>query len=201
MKLRHPSRSRKIYSLLKSQQTHTPSEPTPAELNEAIETVKKLTPELIRYLKSHEQDLLKIDPYVFEHLVGEFLVQMGFQDVWLVGKEWKTSADIYAVEKVNALGVRIRYFVEVKREKNKIGVDVIDKVYGAMIGERTKYGWNAAMIVSVVGFTNIKKYSPAEIERMGIYLKDQDEILKWLRAYQPNKDGLWLPDPNKKLLA
>ena len=196
-KLRHPSRSRRLRAFLDQLEPQAESEQTTADLSDVIESVKKLTPELIMHLQSHEQDLEKMDPLVFEHLVAEFLAQMGFQEVRLVGKEWETSADIYAVEKVNRIGVSIRYFVEVKRHKNKIGIDVIDRVYGAVIGEKTKYGWNAAMIVSVVGFKDIKKYTKRDIEMMGIYLKDRDDLRKWLQDYQPNKGGLWLPDPRK----
>jgi hypothetical protein len=68
----------------------------PQALADVVESVKKLTPELIEHLRSRKDDLTKIRWDVFEHLVGEFLAHQGFKDVRLVGRDPRTSADIYA---------------------------------------------------------------------------------------------------------
>jgi restriction endonuclease/sigma-70-like protein len=193
-KLRHPSRSWRLRAILDQI-----SKPTSADLREVVETVRALTPELIIHLQSHENDLRKIDPLVFEHLVAEFLKQRGFKEVRLVGKDPNTSADIYAVQKENSIGISLRYFVEVKRDKNKIGVDVINEVHGAMNLERARFGWNAALIVSVVGFKEFRKITRRQLGMMGIHLKDERDLHKWLREYQLNNGRLWLPNPPRKL--
>lgn len=171
----------------------------PAELNHVIETVRRLTPDLIAHLQSHEGDLDKLRWDVFEHLVGEFLASGGFQDVRLVGRNSKTSADVFAVHFVDYLEMKIRYFIEVKRWKKKVGVQIIDQVYGAMLSERPTFGWHAAMIVSLVGFKDFEKYNREVLTLKGIELKDRNDLLRWLRGYKRNSSGLWLPAPYTSL--
>ena len=199
-KLRHPSRSRRLRELLDENAKQARAEAMLADLREVVETVRALTPELVIYLQSHESDLEKMDAFVFEHLVAEFLKQRGFDDVRLVGRDQRTSADIYAVERVNSIGISGKYFVEVKRHRRRVGIEVINGVYGAMDLERAKYGWNVALIVSVVGFKEFRKDTRINLEKMGVYLKDERDLRKWLQEYRPNNNGqLWLPDPPRKL--
>jgi hypothetical protein len=60
-----------------------------------------------------------------------------------------------------------------------------------------QYGWHAAMIVSVVGFKDFEKYTREELAKRGILLRERSDLLRWLKDYKPNKDGLWLPSPPK----
>ena len=195
-KLRHPSRAAllKIYLEELDAEEEQPRQ-TPVKLIPVIEKVEKLTPELIAHLRSHEQDLDKLDWHVFEHLVAEFLVSWGFEDVRLVGRNSLTSADIYAAKIIIPLGVEHRIFIEVKRWKDKVGIEVIDKVLGAMIGERDKFGWHAGMIVTVAGYKKFSKWTPQELKMKGLELKDRNDLLRWLRDYKQNAQGLWLPNP------
>ena len=158
-----------------------------------ITQAKELTPFLISHLRRNSDDILKLKWEVFEHLIAEFFASWGFHEVRLVGRNASTSADIFAIQKTDKTGVRIRYFVEVKRWKTKVGVEVIDRVYGAMLCERPQWGWHLAMIVSVLGFKNTRKYKRDDLERRGIELRDKDDIAGWLRDYRPSDKGLWLP--------
>lgn len=167
----------------------------PPELTDVVEKIKKLTPELIEHLRRYEDDLLKVNPRIFEHLIAEFFASWGFDDVRLVGTNARTSADIYVVKTVNPVGVENRYFVEVKRWKHKVGIEVINQVLGAMIGEREQFGWHAAMIVSVAGFTEFEKWDRQQLKMKGIELKEKSDLLRWLQNYKPNDNGLWLPEP------
>lgn len=198
-KLRHPSRSRRLRALLHQLSKPSEREPTAAEINEVVETVRALTPELIVYLQSHEKDLRKIDPLVFEHLIAEFLKQRGFIDVRWVSRDRDTSADIYAVERANSVGMSLRYYVEVKRHKYKIGVSVINEVLGAMYSERPRYGWHAALIVSVVGFKQFRKFTGRQFEMLGVSLADEHDLHKWLQEYRLDNGRLWLPNPPRTL--
>ena len=198
-KLRYSSRTRLNESSENQEANQQENQQSSVELKEIIETVKRLTPELIVYLSTHEHDLEKIHWQVFEHLIAEFFASWGFEDVALVGRNSKTAADIFAAYKINAIGERIRYFIEVKRWKDKVGVEVIDRVYGAMLFERPQYGWHAAMIVSVVGFKDFEKYTREELAKKGILLREREDLLRWLKDYKPNKNGLWLPNPSKSL--
>ena len=132
-------------------------------------------------------------------MIAEFLASWGFEEVHLVGRNPRTSADIFAVHTVNPIGTKFRYFIEVKRWKHKVGVQVIDQVYGAMLNERPIFGWHAAMIVSLVGFKDFEKYTRESLVLKGVELKDSNDLLRWLRGYRPNGNGLWLPDPRKQL--
>jgi hypothetical protein len=165
----------------------------PVSLIEVVETIKSLTPDLIHHLKQNEDDLKKIQPRVFEHLVGEVLLQRGFDEVKLVGQDAKTSADILAVKKVREIDSEVRYFVEVKRWKDKVGIGVINNVYGAMLMEKPRYGWNAAMIISLVGTTKTRKINTEKLACLNVILKQKDDLLRWLKEYEPRGDGLWLP--------
>ena len=171
------------------------------QLSDVIATVNKLTPELIAHLRTHNEHLERIHWQVFEHLVAEFFSSWGFEDVAIVGRNSKTSADIFAAYRVPSVGERVRYFIEVKRWKEKIGVEVIDRVYGAMLFERPVHGWHAAIIVSAVGFTQFEKYRREELARRGIILKERQDLLRWLTNYKPNKNGLWLPNPSATIGA
>ncbi|MEW5858675.1 MAG: restriction endonuclease [Cyanobacteriota bacterium] len=181
--------------LLMKQQEEVVLRPLSNNVISVIEATKKLTPELILYLKSHNQELSNLQWDVFQHLVAEFFASMGYYDVRLVGKNSETSAEIYAATKLGSLGVEIRLFIEVKRWKNKLGIEIINEVHGAMLLERPKFGWHAAIIVSIAGFRKFHKFNQTELALRGIELKDKNDLLRWLKDYKPNKNGLWLPQP------
>lgn len=195
-KLHHPARSRVVRNVLEEvlEAQSIPFSP-PAELLSVIEKIKKLTPELIAHLRSHNDDLIKIHPLVFEHLIAEFFASWGFDDVRLVGRNPKTSADIYVAKVVNPVGMETRYFIEVKRWNRKVGIEVINQVLGAMIGEKEQFGWHAAMIVTVAGFTDFEKWDRQQLKLKGVELKDRNDLLQWLRDYKEKRNGLWLPEP------
>lgn len=95
------------------------------------------------------------------------------------------------------MGLEQRFFIEVKRWKNKVGIEVINSVLGALISERENFGWHAAIIVTTIGFKDIEKWTPYQLRMKGVELKDRDDLLRWLRDYQQKEDGLWLPNPLK----
>ncbi len=167
--------------------------PPPLESIATVEAVRELTPELIRHLRNHSEDIQSVPWQVFEHLVAELLASMGFEEVALVGSNSTTAADVFAAWRVGPLQSKIRYFVEVKRWKDRVGVEVIDRVYGAMLAERPVHGWHAAMIVSVVGYRDFERYSPARLKNLGIELKSRDDLVRWLEDYEPKPNGQWLP--------
>jgi len=189
-KLRHPTRADAFKVLTE----HEPLKNKKIDIiiAKAVDEIGKLTPELVDHLRTKTDDITKLKPDVFEHLVAELLASRDFKNVKLVGKNSSTSADIFATKFIDDIGEH-RYFIEVKRWKDKIGVEVIDRVYGARISEQPKYGWTAAMVVSIVGFKQFRKYSREDIQNMGIYLKNRDDLLIWLNEYKENKNGLFVP--------
>ena len=163
------------------------------ETRDLVEAEHSLNPYLIAHLRSHEDDLHKLDPYVFEHLIAEFFASWGYDDVRLVGRDKSTAADVFAMRKEEPLGEEVRYFVEVKRSKYKVGIEVINSVLGAVSGERDRFGWHIALIVSLAGFTESRRYSNLTNRR--IVLRTKDDVIAWLMSYEPDGNGLWLPGP------
>ena len=123
---------------------------------------------MISHLKRRPDDLAKLPWDTFEHLIAEFFASWGFQDVRLVGRDASTAADVFALRKEEHTGVELRYFVEVKRRREKADVQVIDRVYGAMVNERSAHGWHIGMIVSLAGVSKTQKFSRDEWRRLGM---------------------------------
>jgi DNA-binding CsgD family transcriptional regulator len=205
-KLRHPSRASALKAFLESPETELrrflaqrSSSQRLIELVPVIEKIKRLEPSLIAHLQQHNDDLLKINPILFEHLFAEFLAEQGFDDVRLVGRNARTSADIFAAKFIPGPDIPMRVFVEVKRWKDTIGIEVINQVLGAFLGERERFGWNAALVVTVGGFRDFEKWSREELALKGLYLKDRDDLLRYLEGYKQHANGLWLPNPRTDL--
>ena len=183
----------KVLEILSQQQFE--HETASIDISDVIEKAQELTPYLIAYLKNHENDLRKLPWQLFEHLVAEFFASWGYDDICLVGRNPKTAADILAMRKPDASGVKIRYFIEVKRWKNRVGVEVVDRVIGALLTEREKFGCHLGMIVTTANFKTMEKYTPLQLSMIGIELRDGEDVHRWLQDYQFNQKGLWLPNP------
>jgi hypothetical protein len=65
--------------------------------------------------------------------------------------------------------------------------------------EKERLGWTAAMIVTVGGFKDFQKWSCEELALKGPYLKDRNELLRYLDGYKQHANGLWLSDPRTDL--
>lgn len=100
------------------------------DVSDVVEKSRELTPYLISYLKNNHDDLRKLPWQIFEHLIAEFFASWGYENVHIVGRDAKTSADIFAMKKADSSGVQIRYFIEVKRWKKPVGIEVINQVVG-----------------------------------------------------------------------
>ena len=163
-------------------------------ISDVIEGIVQLSPDLIQHLRNHSNDVGKVDPQVFEHLVGELMASAGWHDVRLVGRNPKTHTDIFALHYFSTSdGIPVRFFVEVKRWKNRIGVEVINQVYGAMVSEREKHGWHGAIIFALGSASTTRAFNKDEYRKKGIEIKDKEDLLRWLRDYKPNGDGLYVP--------
>jgi len=167
------------------------------EISDLLSAEKTLTPYLISHLRDHHDDLSRLDPTVFEHLVGEFFASWGYDDVRLVGRDASTSADVFAMKKLQPDGTEIRFFVETKRWRERIGITVVNSVLGAITGEKDRYGWHVGMIVTLAGATDSRRY--IDLGLKGIVIKNQSNVIDWLDSYQPNRQGLWLPTPLKTM--
>ncbi len=147
----------------------------------------------MRHLKRENADIAKVSPSVFEEIVAELLAGMGWKEVRLVGRSADTSADILAGHFLPDGVTPIRVFIEVKRWKDQIGVEVFNQVLGAMVSERERFGWHQAWIMALGGAADTRKFSREEWRAKGLEVKSKADLLTWLDGYRPNQNGLWLP--------
>jgi hypothetical protein len=158
------------------------------------EIEKELTPYVMAHFKNSPDDLSSVDPLLFEKIIAEYFASIDCS-VKLLGQNPKTGADILAVRTDDTVGLEIRYMIEVKRWKHKVGIEVIDRVLGTMTREKPSLGWNIGIIVSLAGFKEFRNTNVESLRNLGIYLKGKKEIVDYLRSYTPRPDGgLWLPN-------
>lgn len=154
---------------------------------------KELTPYVMAYFKKNPTELQAVDPYLFERIIAEYFASIGC-NVKLLGQNPKTGADILAVRTDDPVGVDIRYLIEVKRTKQKVGIQAIDRVLGTFSREKPERGWDKTIIVSRSGFTNFHATSRDKLDKLGMHLKGTEDIIQYLQSYKPRPDGgLWLP--------
>lgn len=165
---------------------------TDLEVKQVVAQIKSLTPDLLEHLRQHTNDLQNLDPNVFEHLIAEFFASWNFDHVAVVGRNRWTGADVVAMQKAIGAGPPIRYFIEAKRRRDAIGIEVVEKVYGAFLAERPRYGWHVAMIVTATRCAEFARYSKPYLRSIGVELRDADDLHQWLRDYRPSPSGLWL---------
>jgi hypothetical protein len=162
-------------------------------LQETIESVRELTPDLIRHLRHNHDHIDRIPPDILEHLVAEVFASWGWDEVRLVGRSSETSADILAGYRIPSIGSRVRFFVEVKRWRSRVGIEIVEQVLGAMFAERVRFGWHAALIVATGGYKSFRNYTADDLKLKGVELKDKEDLIQWLSDYKPSNSGLWLP--------
>ena len=160
---------------------------TPTEIG------KVLNEGLMDYLKNKPERINELDGTMFEEVVAELLAHRGFHAVVHLGRRKDTGADILAVEQSPITGVNVRYFVEAKLWSRKVGVEVVDRVCGAITNERPKWGWHMGLIVAPAGWKKMVKFTDEELKFLGIELKDRTDLETWLNEYSPAPSGIWLP--------
>jgi hypothetical protein len=163
------------------------------KLFDCLEAEKELTPFILSHLRQTPTDIMRLDAYVFEQLVAEFFASWGYS-VQLLGRDPRSGADIMALSAEEPLGIERRYLIEVKRHRNRIGIEEIRRTLGVFALEKERYGWDIAFLVSASGFRDFRMASVSDLRHHGLVLKDGLDIKKWLGAYKPRTDGgLWLP--------
>jgi hypothetical protein len=153
----------------------------------------RLTPYLMAHMRSYPERLKELDPHVLEQLVGEYFASQGLK-VKHLGRDPTTSADLMAIETSPVTGADIRYLIEVKRTKERVGIEVVKTVLGALHLEQENRGWHIGLIVSLSGFKDFRGTNRNQLRMKGIELQDGSDVARYLRTYKPRSDGgLWLP--------
>jgi len=50
------------------------------------------------------------------------------------------------------------------------------------------------MVVCTGGFSDFRKTDRQSLELRGIFLRDRNDLFRWLDNYNQNQYGLWLPE-------
>ena len=162
--------------------------------DELLRGITELDQRVISLLKSDPGALDSLDPFLLEELIAEIMASWGWK-VQLVANQGNTGADILALTKPLADGAPVLFFVEVKRWRRRVGIEVIDRVLGAMSRQQPEP--HVGMIVSLSGFKRFRDgryWTIAEREYKRIRLRGREDIIDWLRAYSFRESGgLWLP--------
>lgn len=173
--------------------------PTLQWIGEAIEHVECLEPALIRHLQDHDEDLQKVPWEVLEHLVAEFYAREGWLDVRLVGRDQRTGADVFVSGKRGDPAAPT-LFIEVKqRTQGKLGIEVVGTAAGMMWLERSRYGWDRAVIIAPSGFKRFRQFTPESLHLLGVDVLGGEEVRSMLASYVPNDRGLYLPNPKRNM--
>lgn len=164
------------------------------EFSVPVDEVREISLGLILHLRSNPHVLRGVCWQVFEEIVAEFMASRGYDDVRLVGLAKDTAADVDATLRDSRLPFPMRCFVEAKQWAAKpVGIEVIDRVHGAMVRERDSHGWQAGLVVSH-HFTRSPEMDRERLAKLGIGLADEKDLVTWLKAYEPHPEtGLYLP--------
>lgn len=159
---------------------------------DTLEAERELSSSLMLHLKRNPSDVDRLNPYVVEDLVAEYYAAKGFEVVSL-GRDPRSGADLVAL-RIDGFGDEVRYLVEVKRLGERVGVQEVHRVLGAMNVEKHRLGWDLAVLWSTSSFTDFRAFSNQDLRMLGLVLKDREEMMHLLRDYKPTTaGGLWLP--------
>ena len=146
-----------------------------------ITAVSQINTKLIEFLKQHPQELNSIHWRVFEELIAEILASYGW-NVELTNPTKDGGYDIFGLYTDRA-GIRHSCIVECKRWSNQVGVDVVRGLYTVKNDLRV----GSALLATTSDFTRGAKEFKAS--RYDLELRNYEEILEWINAYQPHPDG------------
>lgn len=137
--------------------TRDESDLTPQEIiANAVETLRnELADELLEQIKT-------IDPTMFEHIVVDLLVNMGYGGSWeeaakAIGKSGDEGID--GIIKEDRLGLEVIY-IQAKRWNGIVGRPEIQKFAGALMGQKAKKG----VFITTSDFTNEARTYASGIE-------------------------------------
>lgn len=134
-----------------------------------------------------------IDPYQFEELIAEILLDNGF-DIFLTPKSGDGGKDIIAAYTYN--DEPILMMVECKRRKVNETLGPIEM--RALIGQYFFENYNSSSINYALLVTSARNIGGTALNMeekiKEISIKNFEDINKWILNYGKSKSGLWLPN-------
>ena len=149
-----------------------------------VEGCRAISRELLAYCDRHPEALHRLDPRVFEQLVGEIFSSYGF-DVELNVRLPAGEADVIALGK-DILGKRIGYLIECKRYSptRRVSVGQVARLYELKRASQERLKIPYAMFVTTSDFTKdaMRFYG----NRWDLDLKNRDGLSAWIRSLREN---------------
>lgn len=156
-----------------------------------IGSLRTISHEYMLWLQKNPQLVGKVAWEAFEKIVAEIFASRGFV-VDLTGRVRNATCDAFAV-RTDEFGAETRYLVECKRyeKSRRVTLSIVNQVIGAA----KRMNVDHAFLVTTSTFTREVLSQKASFQNMRIHLREQSDILQWLREYKPREDGgLWLAE-------
>lgn len=148
--------------------TVEPDQPKPREWD--AEFTQAITSHNQKVRQELRQRLLAMDPSEFEELVGQLLVNLGFEGVEVTPHSGDGGIDVRGILVV-AGSVRIRLAVQVKRWKNNVQAPVVQKVRGSLgVHEQ-------GLIITTSGFSPGAREEAASPDKIPVGLVDGEQLV------------------------
>lgn len=144
---------------------------------------REKTPEQIiqEYNKAQKtalkERLLSTDPFIFEHLVGDLLEKLGYENVEVTKRSGDGGVDVKAVLTVYGF-TNVKTAVQVKRYSHNVNDSVVRELRGA--AETDQRG----LIITTADFTPAAKNEAAAKNKVPISLVNGEMLLDLLIKYQ-----------------
>lgn len=141
---------------------------------------------VLRTITSHNEKQKKIlrehieqmNPYLFEHLIGDLLDAMGYSDVRVTKPSGDKGVDVVATIEFGI--TTVTEFVQVKRHKSSIGREVLDQLRGVLPLHRALRG----TLISSGNFSKGCKEVAIYPGAAPITLIDGDKLIDLLFKYE-----------------
>lgn len=142
------------------------------------------------------EQLREIDPILLEHLVGELLERVGFEDIQVTKRSADGGVDVRAVLTVGGLS-KVVTAVQVKRWKRNVPIETVRELRGAL--DPSEQG----LIITISGFTRDAIVEAAAPRRSPIGLLDGAMLVELLAEHGLGiiRRDIALLDLDEKLLS
>ena len=151
-----------------------------------VAAVNLISKEMIAFLARHPEALYRLDPKVFEKLVGALLESHGFSVQFNV-QTTSGEVDIIGVTR-DVLGNRLGYVVECKRyaRHRRVKVSEVTRLYGIKESLRQSWGVDRGLVVTTSDFT---RHAERMGDRWDLDLRDHGRLVEWLQTFSAPRGG------------
>jgi len=182
-KLQHPSRRRKLKSLVEPIQEVMEEEKKDAEKIIEFPTdlgigliTTNVDEHLIRYFSEHPEEIKTMNRRLFEEMIAELFKGFGYE-VELTKQTRDGGIDIIAIKD---LEVSVKYIIQAKRPtlEKPVGIDPVRALYGVKSDEKA----TKAILATTTYFTRDANLF-FERHEWELEPRDYEGIMKWIKQY------------------